>query len=281
MPVLRWKFRSHFPFDRRPFSHCHGPMNTAWSTCLCTAAILATMSLSSLSADSKPDTRCYEMRTYYAAPGKLEALQARFRDHTCKLFEKHGIVNVGYWTPTQNTNNALIYILSYPNREAREASWKAFINDPDWKAAAKASEANGKLVQKVEVKFLSATDYSPAIKPGAGYMKRVFELRTYTATEGKLDRLHARFRDHTLALFSKHGMTHIGYWTPMDKKDGADNLLIYVLAHASQEARDKSFEAFRADPEWVKVKGESEKEGSLTVKVESVMMQSTDYSPIK
>src|SRR5262245_61262270 len=79
------------------------------------------------------DTRVYEMRVYYAAEGKLDALNARFRDHTVKLFEKHGITNVAYLTPIENPDRKLIYFLSYPSREAREASWKAFAADPDWK----------------------------------------------------------------------------------------------------------------------------------------------------
>ncbi len=108
-----------------------------------------------------PDTRCFEMRTYYAAPGKLDALNARFRDHTCKLFEKHGMQNLGYWVPMDNPDNKLIYLLAYPSREAREKSWKAFMADPDWQKAYKASEVNGRLVAKAESLFLSATDYSP------------------------------------------------------------------------------------------------------------------------
>ncbi len=110
---------------------------------------------------ANPDTRCFEMRTYYAAPGKLDALHARFRDHTCKLFEKHGMQNIGYWVPVDNPDNKLIYILAYPSREAREKSWKAFMADPDWQKAYKASEVNGRLVAKAESLFLSATDYSP------------------------------------------------------------------------------------------------------------------------
>ena len=109
---------------------------------------------------------------------------------------------------------------------------------------------------------------------------RVFELRTYTAAPGKLDALHKRFRDHTVKLLSKHGMSHVGYWAPADALL-AENTLIYVLAHPSREAAKKSWDAFRADPEWIKVRDESQKDGSLTTKVESVFMNPTDYSPLK
>lgn len=113
--------------------------------------------------EAKKADRFFEMRTYYAAEGKLDALNARFRNHTNKLFVKHGMTLVGYWTPTDGpeSKNTLVYILAYPSREAREASWKAFAADPDWKAAKEASEKDGKLVDKVEQKFLAPTDYSP------------------------------------------------------------------------------------------------------------------------
>ena len=231
------------------------------------------------------DTHCYEMRIYYAAPGRLDALNARFRDHTCKLFEKHGMVNIGYWLPMTNTDNKLVYLLAYPSREAREKSWKEFGADPDWQAAYKASEKDGKLVAKADSIFLAATDFSPAIKPSAAAEPRVFEMRTYTASTGNLDNLLARFREHTLALFAKHGMTSFGYWTPTEKKNGAGEKLIYMLAHKSPESAAASFKAFRADPDWIAAKKASEEKagGSLTVQdgVKSEFLVPTDYSPSK
>ena len=107
-------------------------------------------------------TPFYELRTYYAADGKLEALHARFRDHTIGLFEKHGMKNLHYWVPEPNDEGKLVYLLAYPSREAREASWKAFLADPEWIAAKEKSELGGKLVAKVESVFLTPTDYSPA-----------------------------------------------------------------------------------------------------------------------
>jgi hypothetical protein len=123
-------------------------------------------------AQAPPSTakggRVFEMRTYYASPGKLEALHARFRDHTTKLFEKHGMTNVGYWVPVDgqtgaSTGNTLVYILAYPSLEARKKAWDAFQNDPEWKSVKETSEKDGKLVDKVDSVFLSPTDYS-AIK---------------------------------------------------------------------------------------------------------------------
>jgi hypothetical protein len=232
-------------------------------------------------AAADKDTRCYEMRTYYAAPGKLEALHARFRDHTVKLFESHGMVNLGYWVPVDNQDNALIYVLAYPSREERNRMWKAFMTDPQWTAAAKASEVNGRLVQKVESVFMIATDYSMAFKVGKSGRERLFELRRYITPPGNLPELNARFRNHTVGLFKKHGMTQLAYWTPQEDQDGADNTLIYILAHDNKEARDQSFAAFREDPAWTSAKAASEKNGSLTTKVESILMKPTDYSPTR
>jgi len=109
------------------------------------------------------DSRCFEMRTYYAAPGKFEAMNARFRDHTCALFKKHGMENIGYWIPAdkdKGADNTLVYIIAHKSREEAKKSWAAFIADPDWKKVHKESEASGKLVEKIESVFLSATDYS-------------------------------------------------------------------------------------------------------------------------
>jgi hypothetical protein len=107
--------------------------------------------------------RVFEMRTYYTFEGRLPALNKRFREHTCDLFKKHGMENIGYWTPVNEKdgkNNKLVYILAYPSLEAREASWKAFGADPEWKKAREASELDGKIVEKVESVFLNPTDYS-------------------------------------------------------------------------------------------------------------------------
>jgi hypothetical protein len=230
---------------------------------------------------AETDSPVYELRTYYAAEGKLDDLQARFRDHTLKIFEKHGMKNIGYWVPLDNPDRKLIYLLGYPSREAARRSWQGFIADPEWKSAQKASEAKGKLVAKAESIYLKPTDYSPDVKPSASDGSRVFELRTYKASPGKLDDLNARFRNHTVSLFKKHGMSNFGYWTPLDKKQGADDTLIYILAHKSKEAGQASFKAFRDDADWVAAKKASEENGSLTVKVESVYMAPTDYSPTR
>jgi hypothetical protein len=130
-------------------------------------AVTAPPAVAQLAAPD-PQTAVYELRIYYPAPGKLAALNARFRDHTLKLFEKHGMRNVAYWNeqPTKEApEGRVIYVLAYPSREARDADWKAFGADPEWRAVVAASEANGKLVTKVDSVFMTMTDYSPRIAP--------------------------------------------------------------------------------------------------------------------
>lgn len=118
---------------------------------------------------------------------------------------------------------------------------------------------------------------SPSLVKGG----KCYEIRTYVAAPGKLEDLHKRFRDHTMKLFKKHGMEVVGFWGPTDKEKGSENTLVYVMAYPNREARNKAWQAFAADPEWQKARTESEKNGRLTEKVESVILGATDYSPIK
>lgn len=231
------------------------------------------------------ESACYELRTYTAHEGKLEALHNRFRNHTIKLFAKHGMVDIGYWTPQENAKHQLIYLLGYPDRQARDRAWKKFLEDSDWKKAYRESIANGRLVKKVESLFLAPTDYSPPIRPAVDSSARVFELRTYNAAKDKLNNLHARFRDHTLALFAKHGMTNFAYFKLTDGQDNSETTLLYLLAHKSRQAAKNSFASFLKDPKWIAAKKASEENagGSLTAPggVRSLFLNPTDYSPTR
>jgi hypothetical protein len=226
---------------------------------------------------------CFELRTYHAAAGKLDDLHARFRDHTLALFEKHGITNLIYWVPKENTDNVLVYLVAYPDKTAREESWKAFLADPDWVAAKAASEANGKLVEKVDQRFLNLTDYSPKLPLKAGDAPRLYEMREYTTNDGKLGTLDARFRDHTIALFEKHGLHNLIYFHLDEDQEGSGNTLLYFLAHDSEETKMGGFKSFSEDPEWISARDASEKEGKLLIQkgVKSTLLLPTDYSPVR
>jgi hypothetical protein len=235
-----------------------------------------------VSAALAEDTRCYELRIYTANEGKLEALNARFRDHTCKLFEKHGLTNVGYWVPVDKSDNRLIYVISSPNRAAHTKSWKAFLNDPNWKKAYKASTKEGALVAKIDSTFMSTVDYSPAVESVITKKIRVFELRTYTTAPNRLKNLHARFRDHTCKIFENHGMKNVAYWTPMDANKGKSNTLIYIISHYGKAQAKKNWKGFIGDPAWKKARAASEKDGKILAKApHKVFMNPVDYSSIK
>jgi hypothetical protein len=232
----------------------------------------------SLSA-TPPDTRYYELRIYYCFPGKLDALIERFQNHTTKIFEKHGMENIGYWLPVNNEKNALYYILAYPSKDARDKSWANFSADPQWKEVASKSEANGKIVESVTSVFMNPSDILSSIQPGSGD-GRVFELRTYTCLPGRLPNLITRFKDHTVKLFEKHHMENIAYFTSVEK-DGAQSKLVYLLAHKNEEEAAKSWAAFRSDPSWIAARDASEKDGKIVEKVESVYLKPLPFSKIK
>lgn len=131
---------------------------------LLTLSIALMTNMTAMAEEPKPSTenRVFEMRTYYAHPGKMKALHARFRDHTCKLFEKHGITLIGFWSPIDKdkSEEVMVYILAYPSKEAADKAWKEFREDPEWIKAKADSEKDGPLVKKADSVFLTATDYS-------------------------------------------------------------------------------------------------------------------------
>ena len=222
----------------------------------------------------------YELRIYTTGEGKLDALNARFRDHTVRLFKKHGIESVGYWVPTDGdkSKNTLIYVIKHKSRDAANESWKSFLADPEWKKAAKESGV-GRLATRPESIYMETTDYSPNWKDEGGDSDDVFEMRIYQAAEGKLDKLDARFRDHTIDLFQRHGIESVAYWHPTDEPNSKD-MLIYIIKHDSRDASKESWKAFGRDPDWKKAATASGV-GRLAKPPESTYMRATDYSAIK
>lgn len=221
----------------------------------------------------------YELRIYYCHPGRLEALISRFENHTTRLFEKHGMENVGYWLPVMNDRNALYYILGYPDATSREKSWANFGSDPAWKEVQSKSEADGPIVQSVESIFLSPSDVQPLVKsPGGG--AHLYELRTYTCLPSRLANLKTRFKDYTLKLFEKHGMANVMYFETVEK-DEVQPKLVYLLAHQSEQNATKSWDAFRADPAWIAARDASEKDGKIIEKLETVYLNPLAFSKLK
>lgn len=249
---------------------------------LLTALLLAAL-VSARAAEK--DARIYLLSTITAKPGKLGEIHALIRDRLMPQIARLGLPTLGVFVPVENSAGKVLSISAFANAEAAEKFKDAADNDADFKASLAQLHELADDSQKEPPRVMTATDFSPVVKVAAGQGARVFELRTYTATPGNLPLLHARFRDHTLALFAKHGMTNLWYWQLTPEQKDAGDTLVYLLAHASVEAAKASFDAFRADPDWIAAKAASEAKGggSLTVPdgVKSVFMKATDYSPLK
>src|SRR5688572_8485528 len=125
--------------------------------------LVAALAPLAVAAEEKPSGQYFELRIYNAAAGKMEALHKRFREHTMKLFEKHGIKNVGYWIAVDEKHQGRLYfILAYPDQKSRDRMWtEGFAKDPEWLKVAEESQKDGKLVESIEQVFLTPTDYSP------------------------------------------------------------------------------------------------------------------------
>jgi hypothetical protein len=245
--------------------------------------ILAGGLVATADADDAADGPVYELRIYTAAEGKLDALNERFREHTTRLFARHGMENVGYWVADDEpkSQTTLIYLLKHNSRAAADKSWAAFRNDPEWqKVAADSKARHGNLLDgSIDATYLVPTDYSAEI--ASPTKDKLYELRVYKAAEGKLDALHSRFRDHTDGIFASHGMKSLGYWSPTEGTRTGD-VLIYILEYPDRESANASWEAFGQDPKWQAARKASELNGRLLAeRPESIYMRPTDYSPAR
>lgn len=223
------------------------------------------------------DGRCYELRTYTAAEGKLDDLNRRFRKYSRIVFARYQMNRLGFWIPLDNPDNQFTYILSYEDCGDRDPAWDQFQSDSLWQQVEKITTHEGDIVANVESRLMRATDFSPPIGPSARETPRTFELRTYTATPGKRDELLDRFRNHTLDLFARHGLENVAYWLPQDN----ENELVYLLAFPSRFARNEAWREFDMDPEWQRVYEASREDGPLVQDVESTLLRPTDYSPLR
>jgi hypothetical protein len=244
------------------------------------AMVLASINLKA--EQIKTNTKVYELRVYHCHAGRRDALIARFQNHTTKIFEKHGMENVAYWLPTApDMKNDLIYMLSYPSMEARDASWKAFMEDPEWKQVWADSKKDGDIVASVDSKFLKLEpSLTTKIKVKAKSPERTFELRSYYCLPGKYPNIVARFRDHTRKIFEGNGIENVAYWSSIEK-DGVQPHLVYIIAHESEEGAKASWASFRADPSWKIAQKASEVDGKIVEKVVSVMMKPLPFSRLK
>ena len=214
----------------------------------------------------------FEHRVYTAVPGKLPALNDRFANHTIGFFKQYGVGMMGFWTDDIGVSNQLTYITTFNTMADRETKWAEFGSDTKRQQVFAETEVNGPLVAVVENTFMRLTPYSPSPQLSS----KVQELRVYDTLPGRLPALHDRFANHTMALFERHGIQNVAYWT---EDVGTNNRLVYMLGYESLGDREKSWASFGADPDWKKAREASEADGSIVRRSRHRIMRLTDYSP--
>jgi hypothetical protein len=231
-------------------------LNVVRSIACCLVAVAACSLASPLAAqeaEAKSGGKLYELRFYVTNPGKLPDLHARFRDHTMKLFEKHGMENIIYWTVSEGAKddgdkaaNMLVYVIAHKDEASKDASWAGFINDPEWTAVAKKSEENGKiLAERPRAIFMRETDFSAPDAPAnadSGVPARLWELRQYNDGAERVPHTVDRFGSGEAEIFTKNGMETVKFWTATD-----NSAFIYLLAHKDKAASDVSWAGFKAE----------------------------------
>lgn len=261
-------------------------------------------------SQTKPSSPVYELRVYTPEEGRQADVLKLIESSGMSYMAKHNIKFLAAWTPVDSNDTRVFTLVSHKDKASGEAAWNAFQNDAGWKDSLQKSVVNGKKpVKSFEQIFLVENDYSPAFNLTQS-SNRIFELRTYVASPGNLAALNNRFRNHTLKLFEKHGMTNVVYWSvlegeklsceklleagapagsPKNAQDAsmpaAGNSLVYFVAHATRDAATNSWSGFRGDDNWKKALGDSEAAagGPLTAKngVKSLFLKPVSFSPLK
>ena len=214
----------------------------------------------------------YEKRVYKAVPGKLPAINARFANHTCAFFKEFDIGMVGFWNDEIGASNQMTYITSFDSMADRDEKWTAFGAHKPWNEVRAETEVDGPLVAQVINSFMTLTDYSPQ----PFFKTSLQELRIYDAMPGKMPDLNNRFKNHTMALFEKHGIENVAYWTDAV---GTSNRLTYMLGYPDLAGREKGWSGFQSDPAWQTARAASEENGALVRVSKHSMLRLADYSP--
>jgi len=214
----------------------------------------------------------YEKRVYKAVPGKLPAINARFANHTCAFFKEFDIGMVGFWNDEIGASNQMTYITSFDSMADRDEKWTAFGAHKPWNEVRAETEVDGPLVAQVFSSFMTLTDYSPQ----PSFKTSLQELRIYDAMPGKMPDLNNRFKNHTMALFEKHGIENVAYWTDVV---GTSNRLTYMLGYPDLAGREKGWSGFQSDPAWQTARAASEENGALVRVSKHSMLRLADYSP--
>ena len=227
----------------------------------------------------------HELRLYRTNPGRLPALLARFQDHALPLWEKHGVRQAGFFTTLVGaSSNDLTYMLEWQSLAEREQRWEAFMADPAWARVRIESQRGGVINANVSNSFLVPTAFS-AVRPGQPATNKgndramIYELRVYRTIPGRLPALLSRFQNHTLKLWEKHGIRQAGFWTTLVGESNND--LTYLLAWESLAEREQKWNAFATDPDWLKVRAETEADGPINQTVMNAFLSPTAFSSVK
>lgn len=258
------------------------------------AALAAEPGFTADPSDAGTITTIYRLDSYTAKPGKLDELHEWFAAHIDDVFGRHGAEALACLVPADarpDDENRFVFLARYPSQQALVEFSQEVSADPLWKPLDTSTDTPERLVETVDTRLFTPTDYSPAFEPSRHDEPRIFELRTYTCPgPEKMQELHERFRRHTMKLFAKHGMENLVYWHPLvwgpRPSDTKTRRLAYLLGHKSREAAQASFAAFRSDPEWLHAKQASEDRagGSLTSAEGGVVSEffiPTKYSPLR
>ncbi len=221
-----------------------------------------------------------ELRIYDVTTNKLEGVLERFRDAVEPIRKKHGIKTLGYWTSSATNGEKFIYLMTGAGQSQFQQAEKTFSADPDFKTAyAVSNKKHGKTVDKITsmilVGELSQLDVSPSINP------RAFDLRLYSVLPGKLEAFRARWRDHAVPIYKRHGLHSIGWWVAEQKDSDGHEVFVCLLAGESIAGIQSSISEFHKDIEWQRIEVESERVGKLRSGVTTYKLKPTDFSQLR
>ncbi len=224
----------------------------------------------------------FELRLYTVTSNKLDGVMERFRDTVEPVRRRHGIQTVGYWSAPGTTNSGTFaYLMAAASKEELQNQEKIFGADPEFqKGYAVSNQKHGKTVDRIvalplAVDATAKFDFAASVKP------RAFDLRVYSVLPGKLDAFRARWRDHAVPIYERHGLHSVGWWVAEKKDPDGHDQFVCLLAGQSVESIKNSISKFHQDPEWQRVENETEKDGKLRSGVDALKLLPTNFSLIQ
>jgi len=223
------------------------------------------------------DQQVYELRTYFASPGKLDDLHNRFKNHLLAFQEKYGIKNLGLWVPTDNPKRMIVALVSYPSMQARESSWARLAGDPQWIQARRASEANGRILDAVREEILTADQAADAMT-FMGKSDYSFEIRRFTAESGKAEDVKVLVRDQVYDEVGKSNAV-IRFFSPTGEGNRTSTTLMAFIVRPKADAESTEFVTTRGG---ISTGGGSNATAATRIPGEIVTtLKPTEYSPSK